>query len=48
MKRASVLVTITLMATLLLSGCVIVPFGGWHGGGHYRSYPDRPYNHRGW
>lgn len=40
MKRIGVVLAIVLLAGSILSGCVIVPLGGWHGdGGHYRGQP---------
>ncbi len=35
MKRMGVLIVVALTAASILSGCVIVPAGGWHGGGWY-------------
>ena len=35
MKRMSVLLMVGLLAATILSGCVIVPLGGWYGGGRY-------------
>lgn len=48
MKRVGVLVAVALMAASILSGCVIVPAGGWHGGGWYHHRPDYayPYGYR--
>lgn len=38
MKRMGILLAVSLLAASILSGCVIVPVGGW-----YRPYPYRPY-----
>jgi hypothetical protein len=39
MKRISVVLAVGLLAATILSGCVIVPLGGWYGGGgYYRGY----------
>jgi hypothetical protein len=56
MKRMSLVLVVGLLAATILSGCVIVPLGGWWygdggyygGGGYYRyhSSPYRPYYHR--
>jgi len=46
MKRMGMVLAIAVLAGSILSGCVLVPLGGWHGGGgSYRghSYP----HHRG-
>jgi hypothetical protein len=44
MKRMFRLFGVALFAAMILSGCVIVPAGGWYGGGwYYRPYPHRPY-----
>ncbi len=53
MKRMGVLLVVALMAASILSGCVIVPVGGWYGrGGYYHHYPyayPHPYPYyRGW
>ncbi len=55
MKRMGVLLAVALMAATILSGCVVVPAGGWYGGGgYYRPYPyHHPYYYsypyrRGW
>ena len=46
MKRMGVVLAVGLLAATILSGCVIVPLGGWHGGGGYHHpYPYRPYYH---
>ena len=57
MKSLSMVLALVLMAATLLSGCVIVPLGGWGygggyyrdhgGGGYYHSSPYRPYYHPG-
>jgi hypothetical protein len=58
MKRISVVLAVGLLAATILSGCVIVPLGGWgygdggyyrgHGGrGYYHSSPDHPYYREG-
>jgi hypothetical protein len=48
MKRMSVLLAVALLVSTILSGCVIVPLGGWYGGGGYHhSYPYRPYYYQG-
>jgi hypothetical protein len=56
MKRLGVMLAVGLLAATILSGCVIVPLGGWgYGdrgyyrghGGYYHSYPDRPYYREG-
>jgi hypothetical protein len=58
MKRMSVVFAVGLLAATLLSGCVIVPLGGWGygergyyrgygGGGYYYSSPYRPHYHPG-
>jgi hypothetical protein len=52
MKSVSMVLAIALMASVLLSGCVVVPLDGWHGYGpgpgrggyHHRS---APYPYRG-
>ncbi len=47
MKRLIVMLAIALTAGTILSGCVVVPVGGWgwHGGGGYyhRPYYGGPY-----
>jgi hypothetical protein len=54
MKRIGMLLALVLMAVALLSGCVVVPLGGWYGhgyghghggGGYYQHYG--PYYYRG-
>jgi hypothetical protein len=48
MKRMGLLLAVVLLAAATLSGCVIVPLGGWYGGGweHPHSSPH-PYYYRG-
>ncbi|MBP1774856.1 MAG: hypothetical protein H6Q86_862 [candidate division NC10 bacterium] len=57
MKPLSIALALVLMAATLLSGCVVVPLGGWHGhghgyghghggGGYYHHYGPRPYRGR--
>jgi hypothetical protein len=52
------LLAVVLVTATLLSGCVIVPRGGWGygdggyyrdhgGGGYYHASPYRPYDHPG-
>ena len=56
MKQVTKLFAVALLAATILSGCVIVPAGGWYGDGWYaRPYPYyyRPYPYsypyyRGW
>jgi hypothetical protein len=48
MKRMSKVLGLVLLAATMLSGCVIVPLGGWHGeygggGGYYHHYGGGPY-----
>ena len=46
MKHMVKLLAIALLAATFLSGCVIVPAGGWYGdGGYYRPYAYRPYTY---
>ncbi len=54
MKRMSLVLAIGVLTATILSGCVIVPLGGWYvdggyyrGGGyyHYHAAPSRPYYH---
>jgi hypothetical protein len=59
MKSRSMLrLAVGVLTATLLSGCVIVPYGGWWygdggyyrghgGGGYYYSAPYRPYYHPG-
>lgn len=50
MRLMSLLLAIALMGSALLSGCVIVPLGGWRGHGHGRGghyYHSAPYPYRG-
>jgi hypothetical protein len=51
MKPLSIALALVLMAATLLSGCVVVPLGGWYGhghggGGYYHHYGPRPYRGR--
>lgn len=53
MKTVGRVLALVLMAAALLSGCVVVPLGGWHGhwhgytgGGHYQHYDPYPYRGR--
>jgi len=57
MKPLSIALALVLMAATFLSGCVVVPLGGWHGhghgyghghggGGYYHHYGPRPYRGR--
>jgi hypothetical protein len=51
MKSVSIMVAMALMASAVLSGCVIVPHGGWYGHGYgrggYHHHPGpRPYRGR--
>jgi hypothetical protein len=39
MKRLSVLVAVAAFAVTILSGCVVVPLGGWYGGDGYYHHP---------
>ena len=44
MKRMSGVLAVGVLVATLLSGCVIVPLGGWgYGGGYYHHYSYRPY-----
>ena len=44
MTRAGLLFAVALLTVSMLSGCVIVPLGGWHGGGG--RYPhSSPHSH---
>jgi hypothetical protein len=46
MKRMSVMCAVLALVAVMLSGCVIVPAGGWHGSGwsgHHRHYGPPPY-----
>jgi hypothetical protein len=38
MTRVRMLFAVALLTASLLSGCVIVPLGGWYGGGGYHSH----------
>jgi hypothetical protein len=58
-SRSMLLLAVGVLTATLLSGCVIVPYGGWwygdggyyrgHGGGrgYYYASPYRPYYHPG-
>lgn len=57
MKSMSMVLGLALMAATMLSGCVIVPLGGWYGhgyghahgygrGGYYHPYGPYPYRGR--
>jgi hypothetical protein len=51
MKRIGMLLALVLMAVTLLSGCVVVPLGGWYGhgygeGGYYHHYGSHYYRGR--
>ncbi len=49
MKHIGKLLALALLAAAILSGCVIVPAGGWYGDGwRYHPYPYGYYYHRGW
>ncbi len=37
---------IPLLALLTLSGCIVFPHGGWHGGHHYDRSGPGYYQHR--
>jgi hypothetical protein len=44
MKRMGMLLAMAVLAGSLLSGCVVVPLGGWHGGGgHSHGRPSPPH-----
>lgn len=50
MKRMGKVLGVVLLAATLLSGCVVVPYGGWGshggyygGGGYHRHYGGGPY-----
>jgi hypothetical protein len=46
MTRVRVLFAVALLTILMLSGCVIVPLGGWYGGGWHHSHSGPyPYYH---
>jgi hypothetical protein len=52
MKSMSIVLALVLMAATMLSGCVIVPLGGWYGYGHGHGrggygYHYTPYPYRG-
>jgi hypothetical protein len=55
MKRMGMVLALVLMVATLLSGCVVVPLGGWYGhghghghggGGYYQYYGPRNYRGR--
>jgi hypothetical protein len=52
MKPLGMVLALALVAVTLLSGCVVVPLGGWygygygHGGGGYHRYGPNPYRGR--
>jgi hypothetical protein len=48
MTRVNLQFAVALLTVSLLSGCVIVPLGGWYGGGgrHYHSGPYPYYRGR--
>ena len=55
MKSMSAILALVLLAATLLTGCVVVPLGGWHGhgygygyggGGYYYHGGPRPYRGR--
>jgi len=54
MKRMGVVLAVGMLVATILSGCVVVPAGGWEveggytwreGGGHHRYYPYHHYYH---
>ncbi len=45
MKRIGKLLALGLLMATILSGCVVVPLGGWYGGGYYHR---SPYHHYGY
>ncbi len=54
MKQIRAVLAVGLLVATILSGCVIVPAGGWEveggygwhgGGGYHHSYPDHHYYH---
>jgi hypothetical protein len=48
MARVGLLFAVALLTVSILSGCVIVPLGGWHGGGSYHSrWSPHPHYYRG-
>ena len=50
MKRMSVVLAVGVLVATILSGCVIVPLGGWGyygGGGYHHPYAYRPYYYQG-
>ena len=53
MKTMSKVFAVVLLAATILSGCVVVPLGGWYGygyghggGGYYHHYGPYPYRGR--
>ena len=54
MKGMGKIFGVVLLAAVMLSGCVVLPVGGWHdrggyGRGGYNHYPRyAPPPHRGW
>lgn len=53
MKSLGMVLALVLVAAPLLSGCVVVPLGGWYGygyghggGGYHHHYGPRPYRGR--
>jgi len=53
MKSMGMVFALVLLAATILSGCVIVPLGGWNGygyghggGGYYHHYGPYPYRGR--
>lgn len=48
MKHLGKLLAVGLLAATILSGCVIVPVGGWYRPYPYRPYPYGYYYYRGW
>jgi len=49
MKRIGGVLAVALLVATILSGCVIVPLGGWGygGGGYHHPYAYRPYYYQG-
>jgi hypothetical protein len=43
MKRMGALLAVALLAASILSGCVIVPVGGWYDDGWYYHHRSSPY-----
>lgn len=46
MKRMGKVLALALLAASMLSGCILVPVGGWYGDGGY--HHREGYYHRGW